>query len=391
MIAGLNNPILQNQLEITQHNITVIPSNSPTGSSGSYPTPAPIPTQGDNPQDLIDFLNSETFRIQILKIIRSLSKVEASSIENDPNPLDNIIRAEITEYLNFRRISKTKIKEAKHQITLGQNPYNLFTLEEAEIILKQALFLELITQVEYNELEPNPNTLYNTKPTIYSEILDFQESLPNNIPTIEELKLAGIVNFIIQTVKENPEAVIDEELIQNYTEEYIHNVLLTSEFIGYTPATKIYANPQQTLLIINKVTFKNWARRVGLYLKFVTEEKIQKIDSLIPSQYLTITEYFSPEQIRLMIDKEIDIKNLILQALTFKELQTEFNKLAEYFKDNFMDLFTNEKLMELVYIGLSQIIRDFHKDNLYDRLEIITKKELSQKKREAIDFYLETL
>ena len=205
------------------------------------------------------------------------------------------------------------------------------------------------------------------------------------------MRLAGAIEFILNTVRENPESVIDEDLIKEYTDNYIDNVLLTSDFIGYTKATQVYANPQQTLLILTKTEFRNWARRVGLYLKFVTEEKIQKIETLIPSQYLTIVDYFTPEQLRLMIDKEIDIKNLILKAMTIKDLQVEFNKLAEQFKIAFEILFTNEKLMEMIYNALFFVYKDFDINKFYERLQIITGTEFSPDRIEAIENYLENI
>ena len=372
--TSLNNPMVNNSQELSGPKYTLV-----------------TPTEGENPKELADFIKTEGFRKQILQIIRSLSKTEPATLEEDANPLDNIIRKEVTNFLEFRRISKTKIKEAKNLITLGQNPYNNFTGDENLILLNQALALEYINQEAYIILLENPVNLYNRFPKVYKELLDFQEALPTNIPTIEELRLAGAVTFILDTVRENPESVIDEDLIEEYTNKYIDTVLLTSEFIGYTKATQIYANPNQTLLILTKTEFRNWARRVGLYLKFVTEEKIQAIEDLIPSQFLTIVDYFTPEQLRLMIDKEIDIKNMILKSITIKDLQVEFNKLAEEFKVAFEILFTNEKLMEMIHNALYFVYKDFDLYAFYGRIAIITKTEFPQSRIDQIEKYLQNI
>lgn len=372
--TSLNNPMVNNSQELSGPKYTLV-----------------TPTEGENPKELADFMKTEGFRKQILQIIRSLSKTEPATLEEDANPLDNIIRKEVANFLEFRRISKTKIKEAKNLITLGQNPYNNFTGDENLILLNQALALEYINQEAYIILLENPVNLYNRFPKAYKELLDFQEALPINIPTIEELRLAGAVTFILDTVRENPESVIDEDLIEEYTNKYIDTVLLTSEFIGYTKATQVYANPNQTLLILTKTEFRNWARRVGLYLKFVTEEKIQAIEDLIPSQFLTIVDYFTPEQLRLMIDKEIDIKNLILKSLTIKDLQVEFNKIAEEFKVAFEILFTNEKLMEMIHNALYFVYKDFDLNKFYTRIAIITKTEFPQSRIDQIENYLQNI
>ena len=372
--TSLNNPMVNNSQELSGPKYTLV-----------------TPTEGENPKELADFMKTEGFRKQILQIIRSLSKTEPATLEEDANPLDNIIRKEVANFLEFRRISKTKIKEAKNLITLGQNPYNNFTGDENLILLNQALALEYINQEAYIILLENPVNLYNRFPKAYKELLDFQEALPTNIPTIEELRLAGAVTFILDTVRENPESVIDEDLIEEYTNKYIDTVLLTSEFIGYTKATQVYANPNQTLLILTKTEFRNWARRVGLYLKFVTEDKIQAIEDLIPSQFLTIVDYFTPEQLRLMIDKEIDIKNLILKSLTIKDLQVEFNKLAEEFKVAFEILFTNEKLMERIHNALYFVYEDFDLNEFYGRMATITKTEFPQSRIDQIENYLQNI
>ena len=372
--TSLNNPMVNNSQELSGPKYTLV-----------------TPTEGENSLELAEFMKTEAFRKQVLQIIRSLSKTEPATLEEDVNPLDNIIRKEVTNFLEFRRISKTKIKEAKNLITLGQNPYNNFTGDENLILLNQALALEYINQEAYIILLENPVNLYNRFPKAYKELLDFQEALPTNIPTIEELRLAGAVTFILDTVRENPESVIDEDLIEEYTNKYIDTVLLTSEFIGYTKATQIYANPNQTLLILTKTEFRNWARRVGLYLKFVTEEKIQAIEDLIPSQFLTIVDYFTPEQLRLMIDKEIDIKNMILKSLTIKDLQVEFNKLAEEFKIAFEILFTNEKLMEMIHNALYFVYKDFDLNKFYERIAIITKTEFPQSRIDQIENYLQNI
>ena len=372
--TSLNNPMVNNSQELSGPKYTLV-----------------TPTEGENSLELAEFMKTEAFRKQVLQIIRSLSKTEPATLEEDANPLDNIIRKEVTNFLEFRRISKTKIKEAKNLITLGQNPYNNFTGDENLILLNQALALEYINQEAYIILLENPVNLYNRFPKAYKELLDFQEALPTNIPTIEELRLAGAVTFILDTVRENPESVIDEDLIEEYTNKYIDTVLLTSEFIGYTKATQIYANPNQTLLILTKTEFRNWARRVGLYLKFVTEEKIQAIEDLIPSQFLTIVDYFTPEQLRLMIDKEIDIKNMILKSITIKDLQVEFNKLAEEFKVAFEILFTNEKLMEMIHNALYFVYKDFDLNKFYERIAIITKTEFPQSRIDQIENYLQNI
>ena len=92
-----------------------------------------------------------------------------------------------------------------------------------------------------------------------------------------------------------------------------------------------------------------------------------------------------------MIDKEIDIKNMILKSLTIKDLQVEFNKLAEEFKIAFEILFTNEKLMEMIHNALYFVYKDFDLNKFYTRLAIITKTEFPQSRINQIENYLQNI
>ena len=135
--TSLNNPIVGNTSELSHPKFAL-----------AYTTQ----TLGENEIKLEEFMKTETFRRQILQIIRSLSKTEPKTLEEDQNPLDNIIRNEVSNFLEFRRISKSKIKEAKNLITQGQNPYTVFTGDENLILLNQALTLEHINNEIYISL-----------------------------------------------------------------------------------------------------------------------------------------------------------------------------------------------------------------------------------------------
>lgn len=319
-----------------------------SGSTGGGTNP-PIPPV--NTGDYQTLLNSSEFHTKILNIIRSLGESEYS-VENDGNPLDNIIKDEVIQLLNYRKISKYKIQDAIDRISRGLDPYTEFNVDENLVMLMQAKELEFILTQDYNLLLTNPVQLYHSFPQAYMDVLNFQLNLPNNIPTIEELKIAGIIPFIIDTVKANPEAVIDENLVKYYTEHYIDTVLLSSEFIGYSKASKILADPDYILSILEKSEFINLFNRVSSYLPFITQEKIDNVLKLLPSQARKITNIFTTEQIRLVIDKELDIKNIIMKSMSVGEVTNLFNKLTATFKADFTETYTDEKMIGLIQIAV---------------------------------------
>lgn len=311
----------------------------------------------------------ERIKLEVLKTIGSLNPDQSQvNLDEDKNPLDNIIIDQVVKIMSLRKIARTKIQMAIQLVSQGQDPFSVFSQEENIVLLTQARQLEKITETEYYDLSASPVNLWFNHQEIYMDMLQFQLSLPETVPTLDELKLAGIVDLIIKTVKENPEAVIDVNLIQKFTKEYIDTVLLSSEFIGYDNAQKIYKDPYQILRILNKTQMNYFLYRVKPYLQFITDDKIKTIFEWLPSQYANINTLFSDTQIRLMVDKELDIKNLIMKTLTLEGVQQTFNDLAVKFKKDFTEAFTNEKLMELIQLTIERMFPVLDTTKIYEQI-----------------------
>lgn len=314
-------------------------------------------------------IDPEKIRLEVLKTIGSLNPDQSQvDLDKDENPLDNIIIDQVVKIMSLRKIARTKIQMAIQLISQGQDPFTVFSQEENILLLTQTRQLEKISETEYFALSSSPVNLWFNHRELYMDMLQFQLLLPETVPTIDELKLAGIVDFIIKTVKENPEAVIDVNLIQKFTKEYIDTVLLSSEFIGYDNAQKIYKDPAQILRILNKTQMNNFLYRVKPYLQFITDDKIKTIFEWLPSQYGNINTLFSDTQIRLMVDKELDIKNLIMKTLTLEGVQQTFNDLAIEFKKDFTETFTNEKLMELIQLTIDRMFPVLDTTQIYEQI-----------------------
>lgn len=314
-------------------------------------------------------IDPEKIRLEVLKTIGSLNPDQSQvDLDKDENPLDNIIIDQVVKIMSLRKIARTKIQMAIQLVSQGQDPFTVFSQEENILLLTQTRQLEKISETEYFALSSSPVNLWFNHRELYMDMLQFQLSLPETVPTIDELKLAGIVDFIIKTVKENPEAVIDVNLIQKFTKEYIDTVLLSSEFIGYDNAQKIYKDPAQILRILNKTQMNYFLYRVKPYLQFITDDKIKTIFEWLPSQYGNINTLFSDTQIRLMVDKELDIKNLIMKTLTLEGVQQTFNDLAVKFKKDFTEAFTNEKLMELIQLTIDRMFPVLDTTQIYEQI-----------------------
>ena len=327
---------------------------------------------------------------EVLKTLGSLNKNQDEvDLTKDPNPLDNIIVNEVITLLNYRKIDKIDINLALDNHAKGIDPSTNFSADQHLILLEQARDLEFITNSDYLQYVKSPSTFWFNNKEAYLKVLSFQLSLPSTTPTMEELKVAGIVNLIIETVRNNPEAVIDENLVKKYTEDYINNILLSSEFIGYEKAQKIYADPTYLMQILDKTTLQYFLYRVKPYLAFITDEKINTILQWLPSQYANIGTIFSPTQIRLMVDKELDIKNLILKTLTLTEVQNTFNELAAKFKDDFTKAFTNEKLMELIELTINKMYPVPNNEEIYAQLARVYDINIDTNKINEIETYLQ--
>ena len=351
-----------------------------SGSTVVDPNPVPTPS-----------LTAAEVHELILQKIASFNKnPDDVNLELDRNPLDNIIRNEIVSLFNFRKISISDIQRALDLHAQGQDPSHDMSMNEHNIILSQARELEFITEEEFLSLKNEPNMFWFNFPEQYLKVLQFQINLPSVIPTLEELKASGIEQLILDTVKENPDDLIKEITIQFYTEKYINELLLRSEFIGYDKAQLIYKDPTYLMNILDKPTLSLFLFRIKPYLTFITDEKISQIMGWLPSQYSRITEVFTTSQIRLMIDKELDIKNLILKTLTLEEVRKTFNELSEKFKAEFIDLFTNEKMIELIKLTLKELYPEPTLNEIYQRLSLTHNINISEEKIQKIENYLNT-
>lgn len=351
-----------------------------SGSTTVDPNPVPTPS-----------LTAAEIEELILQKIASFNKnPDDVNLELDRNPLDNIIRNEIVSLFNFRKISISDIQRALDLHSQGQDPSHDMSMNEHNIILSQARELEFITEEEFLSLKNEPNMFWFNFPEQYLKVLQFQINLPSVIPTLEELKASGIEQLILDTVRENPDDLIKEITIQFYTEKYINEILLRSEFIGYDKAQLIYKDPTYLMNILDKQTLSLFLFRIKPYLTFITDEKISQIMSWLPSQYSRITEVFTTSQIRLMIDKELDIKNLILKTLTLEEVQKTFNELSEKFKAEFIDLFTNEKMIELIKLTLKELYPEPTINEIYQHLSLTHDINISEEKIQKIENYLNT-
>lgn len=347
-------------------------------NTSSSTEPDPLPTM-------------EELRIEeiVLRKIASLNKNQAEvNLNLDKNPLDNIIRNEVVALFGYRKLSHSDIQRALDLYALGQDPSHDMSMVEHKILLDQAREMEALTEDQYLSIVKEPNMFWFTYPEQYLKILQFQLNLPSVIPTMEELQAAGIVEFIIKTVKENPEGLIKETTIQYYTEKYINELLLRSEFIGYDKAQAIYKDPAFLMNILDKITLQKFFYRLKPYLTFITDDKITQINDWLPSSYKNITDLFSVSQIRLMVDKELDIKNTILKTLTLDEVTRTFNALAEGFKLDFTSAFTNEKLMELIQLTINSLYPVPTTEEIYQELATVYGITISTEKINQIETYL---
>lgn len=336
-------------------------------------------------------LDADAISREVLKTIGSLNKNQSEvNLSVDKNPLDNIIVNEVVTLLNYRKLPKSDLEFAYAQIQLGQDPSPNFSVEEHIIILSQARDLEFITESDFLFLSSAPASLWFQRPAAFLKVLEFQKGLPSNVPTLDELKVAGIVEFILTTVKENPEVVIDENMVKNYTEQYINNLLLSSEFIGYEKSQRIYADPTFIMNILDKTTFKYLLYRVKPYLSFITDEKINEMMSWHSGQYLNIETLFSSSQIRLIIDKELDLKNLILKTLSMTEVTKFFNDLATQFKADFAEAFSEEKLKGMIELVIDTLYPKPTIAQIYQNIATTIGVEINEAKISSIEEYLTT-
>ncbi len=269
--------------------------------------------------------------------------------------LDFQLRDTVTFYNqnSINLIIDERIKYDREYIILNQehvkagidNPadlLNIFTDYEFQIFFKQALEMEYISDYKYQRL-------LNDKTKIYDYILmnEIQQLLLKNylyrmqVPDIIDLERNGLLDSIIKVIHENPELIVDNKTVTNYTDDYLWELMQIHRFISFQKAELILDSPKDMIHILTYDEMLSILHRLKPYIDFLCDDDIAAVQVLLDNDSKDIEQVFSINEIKILIDKEIELKYLILRALTPDKIQEMFDR----FKDDLIAIQIDEMVI----------------------------------------------
>lgn len=289
--------------------------------------------------------------------------VTVDSILHDPVTFNNQndLNLIIDERLKFDReyiiLDKNKIKQA---ITDPDTLLTIFNSYEINVLLKQTYEMNYVSTKDYNTLINNHDKIYDIIPmNDIHNILFKQLSYVTRIPSISDLEANGLLDAIIHVIQTHPELLTEEHIVDNYTDQYLTQKLKENVFVSFEKTEQILDIQENILKILTPDEMINLLNRVKPYLSFVDDDNIKAVKTLITNNDNNILSVYTQNEIKVIMDKEIELKNLLLKALTPESLQ----KIFDSFKDDFL----NNNVTDIINNKI-QALKDEMLGNNYDEL-----------------------
>ena len=276
---------------------------------------------------------------------------------NNQNDLNLIIDKRIQYDREYIILDHDKVKQG---ITDPDTLLTIFNDYEINVLIKQAFEMNYISNADYQILLNDHSQFYTLiEMNDIHELLFKQLSYKTRVPCISDLEANGLLDSIIKVIKLHPELLVEENIVEKYTDNFLKEKLKTNVFVSFEKIELILANQYDTLRILDKKEAIDLLQRVKPYLSFVTDDSISKVKKLIDNNNPDIASVYLPNEIKMIIDKEIELKNALLKGLTQDTLKTLFDK----FKKDLINVDLNTIIDDKI-----QILKDKMLDKNYDGL-----------------------
>lgn len=266
---------------------------------------------------IVAYSNSSEF----LNIIRQY-------IKSNLFPID--AQTSVEKFLKFEREFKVIDKQKLLAVlNTPQNISEILTPEEIQILKDQALFRNLISDINEPLIE---NDL--------TEALKYNLYFYEKSSSYYSLYQSGVVDKIKEYINLNP-SINEAEVIRLIKLE-LEKQLNTHLFISYDEIQQVLEDPLNVGNILNKEQFVSVLYRAATSLSFVSQDDINQIELLYDSNNVgDIRNIFNSNEIKLIMENEINEKKIISNMLTFEQVTAFFNDLkTQFFSSDFLGLIT---------------------------------------------------
>ena len=204
-------------------------------------------------------------------------------------------------------------------------------------LMNQSYFLGFITEEQKLLIIENYLT-FNNYITLdnYKKLLQYQlEYIPvikRYIPTISDLQINGLDDHTIEVIDTEFQSIVGS----NNNINIIHTLVDNFLFIKYSSTTftstvkieYVYQYPNDFLKILSTDELSRLLDRVEYYLDFLTPALINTLKTLPNSTSVhDLLALISINEIKEIMDKEVDLKNGVINALSLKEVQRMFDEI----------------------------------------------------------------
>jgi hypothetical protein len=183
------------------------------------------------------------------------------------------------------------------------------------------------------------------------------------IPNIKDLENNGLLDSIIKVINLHPDLIIHQPLVEQYTDEYLAETLTHHEFISFEKIDLLLRYLKNTNSILKQDTLK-LLTRIKPYLSFITDDKIQEVRTQLDNNEDNILDVFTVNELKLILDKEVELKYLLFRALTPDKIQEMFDKFKQELIAINLGLMVEQKVNELMDDLLSRDYTDLIKDQV---------------------------
>lgn len=270
---------------------------------------------------------------------------------NNQSDLNLIIDERIKYDREYILLDRVKVEDA---ITDSDNLLNIFSIYEMEIFFKQAAEFYYITDDGYAILMNNPALVYDTiLMNDIHEILFRQLSYRTRVPSISDLENNGLLESIIRVIQNNSYLLVEKNLVNVYTNEILAEKLEEAVYTSFEKIEYILEKPSDIRRILTSDEILILLERIKSHLSFVNDTKIQLIQDDITNNIFEINHIFTSNEIKAIIDKEVELKNLLLKYLTINDVE----KMFEEFKNEFFDVELTDVIEQMVSDKLELIMQ----------------------------------
>jgi hypothetical protein len=264
----------------------------------------------------------------------------SDKFSKDLNP---IIQDEIIKDRLYITLNKVKVADALSRPTFVTD---IFDDNELRVLADQCLHEGVLSTKQHALIKEDISKF--DKYINASEVkvaLDKQDEYELRVPNMKHLEDHGLLQSIENTIIANPDVLINLDLIEKYTSDFLDKKLKDDNNIGAANLELLLSAPSSTLDILTLSEFKSLLTRTAPYLDFISlDDDFIELDKLTISS--DIINIYNSNELTLIFEKEIQLKELKSKTLTIEGVEKVFNKLK--------DQLLNVDLRDIVIETISQ-------------------------------------